>query len=117
MINPELKNILDWALLWFALFVIFLLISTHVFDVCFNDCIRSIWTGLKWLWKNTVGRRRGSWRTTSLGVVSILIGLRSAWLVWVPTQTIEFNLFYVLPGSMALIILGWALIHARDHRA
>lgn len=58
-----------------------------------------------------------SWRTTILGIFCILLGLRSACVVWVPSQTIKFNLLYVLPGQISLIVVGWALLHARDHRA
>jgi hypothetical protein len=58
-----------------------------------------------------------SWRTTILGVIAILIGLHAAQLVWVHGQTIWFNLFYVESGPLALIITGWGLIHACDHRA
>ncbi len=58
-----------------------------------------------------------SWRTTSLGIVAIAVGLRSGWVLWVHSQTVWFNLTYVEPGPLALLIVGWALIHARDHRA
>jgi hypothetical protein len=58
-----------------------------------------------------------SWRTSLLGIVCILWGLRSAWVVWVPSQTLKFNLLYVLPGQISLIIVGWALLHARDQSA
>lgn len=58
----------------------------------------------------------GSWRTTLLGLACLLIGLRSAWVLWVPNQSIRFNVLYVLPGSLAMMIVGWALIHARDHQ-
>lgn len=58
-----------------------------------------------------------SWRTTTLGIVAIGIGLRSGWVLWVHGQTLMFNLTYVEPAPLALLIVGWALIHARDHRA
>jgi len=57
-----------------------------------------------------------SWITTTLGVIAILWGLRSAFVLYVHTQTVWFNLIYVLPGAMAMIFAGWIGIHARDHR-
>jgi len=68
--------------------------------------------------KNLLSKFLGSsWRTTGLGIVAIIIGLRSASVLWVHSQTLYFNVFYVIPGPLALLIVGWALIHARDHRA
>lgn len=56
-----------------------------------------------------------SWRTTLLGVFAICLGVWSATVVWVPTQTVYFNVVYVLPAQTALLIAGWGLIHAKDH--
>jgi hypothetical protein len=57
-----------------------------------------------------------SYRTSLLGIASIAMGLRSWHLVWVHEQTVSFNVFYVGSGPLALIFLGWALLHARDHK-
>ena len=58
-----------------------------------------------------------SWITTTIGIIAILMGLRSMWITYVPTQTLYFNLFYVWSGQCALIFCGWIGIHAADHRA
>jgi hypothetical protein len=57
-----------------------------------------------------------SWRTTALGVVAMVWAIRAGYVVWVHGQNLSFNLFYVETGPVALLIVGWALLHARDHR-
>jgi hypothetical protein len=68
-----------------------------------------------------------SWRTTTLGIVAILFGLYTGWVAWIPYSPgavlretfwtkAWWNLVYVEPSHICLIIVGWALIHARDHR-
>ena len=56
-----------------------------------------------------------SWRTSSLGVLAIVCGIRLGALLYVPANTIWFNLVYVLRGPELFIIVGIGLIHARDH--
>jgi hypothetical protein len=56
-----------------------------------------------------------SWRTTSFGVMAILYGLWVARVAYVPSQTMRFNLCYVWPGAIALVLVGTGLILARDH--
>ena len=55
-------------------------------------------------------------KTTLLGLVSIAFGLWSASVVYVPSNTVRFNLLYVLPAQLALVIVGLALICAADHK-
>ncbi len=57
-----------------------------------------------------------SWRTTTFGVLSILYGGWVAHVTYVPTNTLGFNLLYVWPGAMALVLVGVGLIQARDHK-
>jgi hypothetical protein len=57
-----------------------------------------------------------SWRTTTFGILSILYGLWVAKVTYVATNTLPFNLCYVWPGAIALILVGIGLIHARDHK-
>ncbi len=57
-----------------------------------------------------------SWRTTSLGIVCVLIGLLSWHQGWLPSQSLWFNVRYVGLGPLGWIVAGWMGIHARDHR-
>lgn len=57
-----------------------------------------------------------SWRTTLLGLLAIILGIWSFSIHWVPYQTVRFNLLYAETAPLTMIILGWALLHARDHR-
>jgi hypothetical protein len=57
-----------------------------------------------------------SWRTTTLGIASILFGLWLMKITYVPGQTLYFNLVYVWPAEFGLILAGVALIHTRDHK-
>jgi hypothetical protein len=57
-----------------------------------------------------------SWRTSALGIVAILLGLRAGYLLWNTTQTFWFNVYYVETGPISLLIVGWALLLAHDHK-
>ena len=59
-----------------------------------------------------------SWRTTSLGIACILLGLHSFFALWLPIKfdAVWFNLVHVENGPIALIVVGIGLIHARDHK-
>ncbi len=57
-----------------------------------------------------------SWRTSLLGVLSILWGLWLAHVLWVHGQTVYFNLVYALNSPIIFILIGVGLCHARDHR-
>jgi hypothetical protein len=57
-----------------------------------------------------------SWRTTTLGIVTILFALVVARVTYVPTNTLYFNLFYVWPPAISMLMAGIGLIHARDHK-
>jgi hypothetical protein len=57
-----------------------------------------------------------SWRTTTLGVFAILFGLWLAHVTYVPSNTLKFNVIYVWPSSIALVLAGIGLVHARDHK-
>ena len=56
-----------------------------------------------------------SWKTTLLGIVSILFGIWTAHVHYVPTAQLYFNICYVWPSSIGLIMAGIGLIYARDH--
>jgi hypothetical protein len=58
-----------------------------------------------------------SWRTTTFGVMAVIYGVWVAKVTYVPTNTFGFNLFYVWPGAIALVLAGLGLVHARDHKA
>jgi hypothetical protein len=58
-----------------------------------------------------------SWRTTHLGVACIAGAIFWAWMLFVPSQSVYFHLCYVWRAPIVLILVGWALIHARDHKA
>jgi hypothetical protein len=58
-----------------------------------------------------------SWRTTACGLVCMAMGFWSAHVMYVPTNTVKFNLLYALNGQEALFIVGIALLHARDHKS
>ena len=57
-----------------------------------------------------------SWRTTTLGIIAIVFALWLMKVNYVPSQTLYFNLAYVWPAELAIIIAGIGLIHARDHK-
>ena len=60
-----------------------------------------------------------SWRTTSLGAFAIALSLfafKKA-VEETPNQTFLFRLSHNFIAPIALAIVGWGLIHARDHRA
>jgi hypothetical protein len=57
-----------------------------------------------------------SWRTTTLGMAAILLGLWVMRVTYVPSNTLYFNIVYVWPGAWALIISGIGLVNARDHK-
>jgi hypothetical protein len=56
-----------------------------------------------------------SWKTSLLGAGSILLGLWVLRVVYVPNNTLYFNICYVWPGAFSLIVAGIGLIHAKDH--
>jgi len=55
------------------------------------------------------------WRTTALGVAAIIVGIWSAHVTYVPTQTLYFNIVYVWTGQIGLIVAGLIGIFASDH--
>ena len=57
----------------------------------------------------------GSWKTSLLGIVLLLLGAWSFLVHWVPNQTIYFNIIYAEIPSIAVLAVGWLGIHARDH--
>lgn len=57
-----------------------------------------------------------SWRTSALGLVAILWGLWLAHIMWVPQQTVYFNLVYALGVPILFVLVGVGLMHARDHK-
>jgi hypothetical protein len=65
--------------------------------------------------RNLLMRICKHWQTSLLGVIAIAFGVWSSCVVWVPYQTIKFNLVYVLPGHLALIVAGIGLLLAADH--
>ena len=58
-----------------------------------------------------------SWRTTTLGLFAIGYGIWLAHTRYVPSNTFRFNLVYVWPDAIAVILAGIGLIHARDHKS
>jgi hypothetical protein len=57
-----------------------------------------------------------SWRTGSLGFLAVLWGLWLAHVLWVPSQTVYFNLVYVMTNPILFILVGIGLMHARDNK-
>lgn len=55
------------------------------------------------------------WKTSLLGVISILLGFWVMHVTYVPSNTLQFNIQYVWPGALALVFAGIGLIHAKDH--
>ena len=56
------------------------------------------------------------WRTSLLGLAAIGVGLWSMHATYVATNTIYFNVVYVWPGQLALLLVGAGLLYAADHK-
>lgn len=56
-----------------------------------------------------------SWRTTTLGVICILIGLANVrWnLKYIPFNSAQLLPYWTTP--LVCFAAGWGLLHARDH--
>jgi hypothetical protein len=54
------------------------------------------------------------WKTSALGVCAIVGGSWSMDVTYVSTNTLYFNVCYVWPGAIALLIVGVALLLAAD---
>jgi hypothetical protein len=56
-----------------------------------------------------------SWKTSLLGSCAICLGTWLMHILYVPGNTLYFNICYVWVGPISLIISGCALILAKDH--
>lgn len=57
-----------------------------------------------------------SWRTSACGVASIAWGLWLAHVLYVPSQSLYFNLVYALPTAELFTFIGIGLLFARDNK-